>query len=85
MDITTMALGSVAGTLTTLSFLPQVIRTWRTKSAEDLSLPMLAASTVGLACWLFYGIRIDSLPIIVTNGVTFILAGTSLILKLRYG
>lgn len=80
-----MTVGLVAGTLTTLSFLPQVIRTWRTKSAKDLSLPMLAASTIGLACWFFYGLRIDSVPIILTNGVTSILAGTNLWLKLRYG
>lgn len=81
----TTALGLAAGALTTVAFLPQVIRTWRTKSAKDLSLPMLAAFTVGVACWFFYGIRIDSMPITLTNGVTFILAGMNLILKLRYG
>lgn len=68
MDITTTALGLLAGTLTTLSFLPQVIRTWRTRSAKGLSLAMLAASTGGLVCWLFYGLWIDSIPVILTRG-----------------
>lgn len=78
------ALGFVAGTLTTVAFLPQVIRTWRTKSAKDLSLPMLISFTTGVVCWLIYGLLIDSLPIILANGVTVLLAGTNLILKLRY-
>jgi len=84
MDFVT-ALGFVAGTLTTIAFLPQVIRTWRTKSAKDLSLPMLGSFTAGVLCWLVYGLWIDSLPISLTNGVTFLLAGANLILKLRYG
>jgi MtN3 and saliva related transmembrane protein len=85
MDIATTVLGFVAGTLTTLAFLPQVIRTWRTKSTKDLSLPMLSAFTSGVACWFVYGLWIDSMPITLTNGVTFLLAGTNLMLKLRYG
>jgi MtN3 and saliva related transmembrane protein len=85
MDIATTALGFVAGILTTLSFLPQVIRTWRTRSAKDLSLPMLIASTGGLTCGALYGLWIDSIPITLTNVVTSLLAGTNLWLKLRYG
>ena len=71
--------------MTTVAFVPQVIRTWRMKSAKDLSLPMLATFTTGVACWFFYGLWINSLPIMLTNGITFVLAGTNLILKLRYG
>lgn len=84
MDTTT-ALGMVAGTLTTVAFVPQVIRTWRMKSAKDLSLPMLATFTTGVACWFLYGLWIDSMPIMLTNGITFVLSGANLILKLRYG
>lgn len=84
MDIVT-ALGLVAGTLTTAAFVPQVVRTWKTKSAKDLSLPMLVSFTTGVLCWLIYGIWIDSLPIIFTNGFTFFLAGINLMLKIHYG
>jgi MtN3 and saliva related transmembrane protein len=79
------ALGFFAGALTTVAFLPQVVQTWKTKSAKDLSLPMLLSFTTGVLCWLLYGIWIDSLPIIVTNGITLVLAGANLILKLKYG
>ena len=71
--------------MTTVAFVPQVIRTWRMKSAKDLSLPMLATFTTDVVCWFLYGLWIDSLPIMLTNGITFVLAGTNLILKLRYG
>lgn len=84
MDTTT-ALGIVAGTLTTVAFVPQVIRTWRMKSGKDLSLSMLVTFTMGVACWFVYGLWIDSLPIMLTNGITFLLSGANLILKLRYG
>jgi MtN3 and saliva related transmembrane protein len=79
------ALGLLAGTLTTVAFLPQVIHTWKTKSTKDLSLPMLVSFTAGVLCWLLYGIWIGSWPILITNAVTFLLAGANLILKLRYG
>jgi MtN3 and saliva related transmembrane protein len=52
MDFTT-ALGLLAGTLTTIAFLPQVIRTWKSKSTKDLSLAMLGTVTTGVFCWLF--------------------------------
>jgi MtN3 and saliva related transmembrane protein len=78
-------LGLTAGTLTTVAFLPQVLHTWKTKSAKDLSLPMLLSFTTGVLCWLVYGIWIDSLPIALANGVTLILAGANLGLKLKYG
>jgi MtN3 and saliva related transmembrane protein len=84
MDITT-ALGLLAGTLTTIAFLPQAIRTWKSKSTKDLSLAMLGTFTTGVLCWLIYGLMIDSLPIILANAVTFVLAGANVILKLRYG
>ncbi|MBX3300669.1 MAG: SemiSWEET family sugar transporter [Nitrospira sp.] len=84
MDIAT-PLGLLAGTLTTIAFLPQVIRIWRNKSAKDLSITMLVTFTTGVFCWLVYGVMIDSLPVIIANAVTFVLAGMNVILKLRYG
>jgi len=79
------ALGLLGGTLTTIAFLPQVIHTWKTKSAKDLSLPMLLSFTTGVLCWLVYGIWIESLPIALANGVTLVLAVANLALKLKYG
>ena len=79
------ALGLLAGTLTTIAFLPQVVHTWKTKSTKDLSLPMLASFTTGVLCWFIYGMWIDSLPIMLANGVTLVLAGANLALKIKYG
>jgi MtN3 and saliva related transmembrane protein len=84
MNIVT-GLGLLAGTLTTVAFLPQVLHTWKTKSTRDLSLPMLASFTTGVLCWFVYGICIDSLPITLANGITLLLAGANLGLKLKYG
>ena len=63
-------LGFLAGTLTALAFLPQVIKTWRTRSTGDLSVAMLLAQSSGVALWIVYGVAIDSLPIILANTVT---------------
>ncbi|MCA2553673.1 MAG: SemiSWEET transporter [Microcystis sp. M04BS1] len=77
-------IGIVAGILTTVSFLPQVIKTWRYRSAKDLSLTMLICFCLGVFLWLIYGIYMSSKPIIVANFVTFILAGTILYFKTKY-
>jgi MtN3 and saliva related transmembrane protein len=74
-------LGFVAGTLTAIAFLPQVIKTWRTQSTGDLSLAMLLAQSVGVALWIAYGVAIDSRPVVVTNTVTLVLALLLLALK----
>lgn len=85
MDISAADLvGSVAGTLTTLAFIPQVARAWRTKSVEDLSLWMLLAFSSGVALWIAYGVITRALPLIVTNGVTLVLSGVLLGMKLRH-
>jgi MtN3 and saliva related transmembrane protein len=83
MDIVKI-IGLVAGTLTTISFLPQVIKTWQSKSAKDLSLPMFLIFFLGTVLWLVYGLYIDSLPVIIANGVTMVLAFILLIFKLRF-
>ncbi len=60
-------LGLIAALLTTASFLPQVYKTWKTKSTESLSLTMLLIFVTGVFCWLVYGFLIDSFPIILAN------------------
>jgi MtN3 and saliva related transmembrane protein len=84
MDATT-TIGLVAGFCTTVSFLPQVIKTWKTRSAQDLSFAMLLIFLIGLALWMFYGVVISSLPIILANAVTIALVSCILLLKWRYG
>ena len=81
---TTDLLGLVAGTLTTAAFVPQVVKTWRTRSTHDISLGMFALFSSGLVLWLVYGVMIDSLPIVVSNIITLALALTILFFKLRY-
>lgn len=77
--------GFVAATLTTLSFVPQAIRTIRTKDTRAISLGMYVMFTVGIAFWLAYGLVLGSWPMILSNIVTLALSVTILSLKLRYG
>jgi MtN3 and saliva related transmembrane protein len=83
MELVT-AIGFTAGALTTVAFWPQLHRTWKTRSAGDVSLGMLAIFTTGVLLWLIYGALLQSWPIIVTNAVTFLLTAAILILKLRF-
>jgi len=78
-------IGAVAGTLSTIAFVPQAWRIWKTRSARDLSLPMYLIFTSGVVLWLLYGVVLGALPIIVCNGVTLVLAGTVLAMKLKFG
>ena len=78
-------IGFAAAVCTTAAYLPQVIRTWRTRSTADISLAMFTVMTLGGALWLVYGIAIVSWPIIACNSVTLVFASTILILKLRHG
>ena len=77
-------IGSMAAFCTTLSFLPQLLRVWRRKSACDISLSMFLLFSFGVACWLIYGIGIGSGPMTAANTVTLVLALAILALKLRY-
>ncbi len=77
--------GTVAACLTTIAFVPQVIKIWRAKSARDISLPMYVCFTAGVVCWLAYGVLIVSTPIIAANLVTLILAGAVIVMKVRWG
>jgi len=76
-------IGSAAGTLTTVAFIPQVVRAWKTGSVEDLSLWMLLAFTTGVGLWAIYGVVTAAVPLIITNGLTFILAMMLLTMKFR--
>ena len=78
-------IGLMAGSCTTAAFIPQVLQVWKTKSAKDISLVMYVIFTLGVALWLTYGMAITSMPIIIANCVTLILAICILIMKLKYG
>lgn len=77
------AIGMGAAVLTTVAFVPQVLKTLRTRSAGDLSLTMLVVFSTGLALWFCYGLMIDSWPVMLANAVTLILNLVLLALKLR--
>lgn len=77
-------LGLLAGTLTTLAFVPQVIKIWKSKYTRDISLGMFAIFSVGVLLWLLYGIQIGSMPIVIANGITLGLALTILVFKIKY-
>ncbi|TAJ25798.1 MAG: hypothetical protein EPO64_07525 [Nitrospirae bacterium] len=83
MDTTTM-LGFAAGTLTTIAFVPQFLKTWRSRSAQDVSLGMLVTFWTGVLCWLVYGLLIHSQPVILANAITLILTGAIVVLKMKY-
>ncbi|MGV0102067.1 MtN3 and saliva related transmembrane protein [Nostoc sp. DSM 114160] len=83
MDFLTV-LGLAAATITTISFLPQMFKTWQTKSAKDVSLVTLITFISGIFLWLIYGIYLQSLPIILANAVTLIFNLIILWLKIKY-
>lgn len=78
-------LGFVAGLLTTIAFLPQVIRVWRRRSAADLSFPMLAIFSTGVTLWLYYGWLVSDMPMMAANAVTLLLNCLLVAMKLRFG
>lgn len=77
--------GSLAAFLTTIAFVPQVLKIWRSKSARDISMPMYLSFTAGVALWLVYGVMIASTPIVVANIVTLCLALAVIVMKRRWG
>mgnify|MGYP003423028470 FL=1 len=79
------ALGLTAGTLTTIAFIPQIVKAWQSKSTGDLSWGMVTTFSTGVLLWLIYGIWIDSLPVILANAVTLLLQAGIIALKIRYG
>lgn len=82
MDSTAL-IGLCAGTLTTMAFVPQVVKTWRSGVARDISVIMSLLFTLGVFLWLVYGIALHALPIIVANAVTLTLSALILFMKIR--
>ncbi|MDO8525443.1 MAG: SemiSWEET transporter [Candidatus Omnitrophota bacterium] len=79
-----LILGIMAGTLTTISFIPQVIKIYRTKDAGDLSIATFTIFSCGVFLWLLYGIAAGEWPIILANGVTLILIFLIIAMKIGY-
>ena len=86
MDLSswTTVVGSVAAICTTAAFVPQVVRVIRLRSAQDISLATFLVFSVGMAIWAVYGFLIDSIPVILANTVTLMLALTIVVLKVSY-
>jgi MtN3 and saliva related transmembrane protein len=78
------AVGYIAATLTTASFLPQALQTFRTKDVSGISLGMYSVFTFGVSLWLLYGVLLQAWPIVVSNAITVALASYILAMKLKY-
>ena len=78
------ALGFAAGALTTIALVPQLLRILKTRSAHDISWWMFGILIAGIVLWLWYGIRVAALPVIIANAVTLALAVAIVLLKRRY-
>lgn len=77
-------IGYIAATLTTISFLPQTIKVIRTKNTQSISLYMYVIFALGVIMWLWYGILLQSFPMILANSITIVLAGIILWYKIKY-
>ncbi|MGY0560718.1 SemiSWEET transporter [Luteimonas sp. A277] len=78
-------LGYAAAILTSIAFVPQAVKTIRSRDTSGISLGMYVIFTVGIGFWFAYGLALGSWPMILANITTFVLAGTILVLKLRHG
>jgi len=83
MNLTDL-IGTLAAILTTVSFLPQAMHTFRTKDVRGISLGMYSAFTLGVAMWLVYGLMLGAWPVVIANVITLALASAILVMKLRY-
>lgn len=77
-------IGYLAATLTTIAFIPQVLHTWRLRSANGISVGMYFIFTIGIGLWLLYGVLLGAWPIIIANAVTLVLTTSVLVLAIRY-
>ena len=84
MDDPYAIIGLIAGTLTTAGYLPQIVKGYRTKSMQDVSLLWLFMLGVGMSLWLVYGLLLDSLPLIVSNLIAVALVVVLLGMKRKY-
>lgn len=76
--------GTLAAVLTTVSFLPQALHTFRTKDVRGISLGMYSTFTLGVSLWLVYGLLLGAWPVVISNCITLALAIAILVMKLRY-
>jgi MtN3 and saliva related transmembrane protein len=83
MSLLNTCIGSIAAICTTVAFVPQVIKSWRTRDLSGISLPMYTIFTIGVILWLVYGLLIGDWPVIIANAITALLAGGVLLLKLQ--
>lgn len=83
MEISTI-IGSLGGILTTLSALPQAIKSFKEKSVKDISLYMYILLCIGVLLWLIYGLMVKDYVVIIANGVSLIINMFILVLKIRY-
>ncbi|MGZ5286891.1 MAG: SemiSWEET family sugar transporter [Flavisolibacter sp.] len=81
---TLQILGMTAGSISAITFLPQVIKTWKTKSANDISLLMFTFATISVIMWLIYGIILEDIPIIYTNSLVLVCSLIMLYFKYRF-
>ena len=79
----TSIFGLLGGFLTTIAFVPQVIKSWKAKSVKDLSFLWLVIFNSGVSFWLIYGLLINDIAIILANSVTLVLASSLLFMKLK--
>jgi MtN3 and saliva related transmembrane protein len=78
-------IGLAAAFCTTVAYVPQVLKAWRSKSTSDISLAMFTLMVTGITLWLIYGLMLSDLPLILSNAVTLALVSSILLLKLRHG
>lgn len=84
MTLLSDGVGYLAGICTTAAFVPQVLKTLRSRSVRDISLGMYALMAVGISLWLVHGVQVGSAPVVAANAVTLVLVGVMLVMKLRY-
>lgn len=77
-------IGALAGTLTTISFVPQVVRVFKTRQTRDISMAMMLLFSLGVTLWCVFGWLVDSPPVVWTNALTLVLALTIVVCKLRF-
>ena len=80
----TQIIGLAAGVLTASSLIPQVVKTWKEKKAEDVSLLMLVILLTGIVLWIVYGIKREDLPIIATNSVSLLINSIMIVLRIKF-
>lgn len=76
--------GLIASVFLSIAGLPQVLKSWRTKKVDDISIVMILLLLFAFSLWIIYGIAISELPIIIVNGISFMFMAVALLLKIKY-